>query len=84
MPTSMGLQNVKLGRKWNEQYSCFNGHGVPANKKLNRDILKWAFATRIVRPFQTAAHAGVHLQLDKCYACASDQTANSFPLGSIK
>ena len=39
--------------------SIFSSRGVSANKKLNRDILKWAFAAQILRPFQTTAHAGM-------------------------
>ena len=32
---------------------------VPDNKQPNRDILKWAFAEQILRPFQTTVHASV-------------------------
>ena len=44
-------------------------HHHAHNKKLSRDILKWAFATRILRPFQTAAHASMlrYAPVTKCY-----------------
>ncbi|MGL5756604.1 MAG: hypothetical protein ACRCYC_14835, partial [Paraclostridium sp.] len=33
--------------------------GFQITKNSSRDILKWAFAARILCPFQTAAHASV-------------------------
>ena len=33
--------------------------GFQITTNSSRDILKWAFAARILRPFQTTAHAGV-------------------------
>ena len=38
---------------------AFLTSGSVITSSSSRDILKWAFAMRILRPFQTAAHAGV-------------------------
>ena len=42
-----------------EALVAFKASGSVITRNSSRDILKWAFAARILCPFQTTAHAGV-------------------------
>ena len=42
-----------------QAHIVFQASGSVITRNSSRDILKWAFATRILCPFQTTAHAGV-------------------------